>query len=269
VSRPASLPASGALPPRRAIALAASVLLAFLVGALVWFPAALAARALPPPYACAAPSGSLWRGRCDDLRVGDASVGALSWTLRALPLLVGRVSADLTWARSGSRLEGRIDATASAVEVRDLRGDAGLATLRALPLWSPSLLNAWSPGEGRLRIDLKHVGVQGRRVARIEGRIDLDGLVSIGRERWVLGDYRLDWRDGPTPVGRLTDRGGPLELDAAIAAATVTDAAAAPPGGAWGLEGKVRARNPDWRPRLMVFGPADSAGWHRVSVDWR
>lgn len=269
MSRPASRPASRAVPPRRGIALAASVLLAFLVGAVVWFPAALAAHALPPPYACAAPSGSLWRGRCDDLRTGDATLGSVSWTLRALPLLVGRVSADLSWTRSGSRLEGRIDATASAVELRDLRGDAELATLRALPLWPPSLLNAWSPGEGRLRIDLKRVSLQTQRLTRIEGRIDVDGLVSIGRERWMLGDYRLDWRGGPTPVGRLTDRGGPLQLDAAIAAATVTDGTAAPPGGAWGLEGKVRARDPGWRPRLMVFGPADSAGWHSVSVDWR
>lgn len=260
---------SRALPSRRAVLLAAATLLAFLVGAIVWFPAALAVRALPPPYLCVEPTGSLWRGRCEDLRMGGASIGAVSWTLRALPLLRARVEAGISWARSGSHLDGRIEATASAIEVRDLRGEADLSTVRALPLWPPSLLQAWSPGEGRLRIDLKRVGLQARRLTRIEGRVDVDGLVSLGRERWELGDYRLDWRDGPAPVGRLTDRGGPLRLDATIAAVVMGDVADAPPGGAWRLEGKVQARDPAWRPRLMIFGPADTAGQHALSIEWR
>lgn len=260
---------SRALPSRRAVLLAAATLLAFLVGAVVWFPAALAVGALPPPYLCVEPTGSLWRGRCGDLRMGGASIGAVSWTLRALPLLRARVEAGISWARSGSHLDGRIEATASAIEVRDLRGEADLSTVRALPLWPPSLLQAWSPGEGRLRIDLKRVGLQARRLTRIEGRLDVDGLVSLGRERWVLGDYRLDWREGPGPVGRLTDRGGPLRLDATIAAVVMGDVADAPPGGAWHLEGKVQARDPAWRPRLMIFGPADTAGQHALSIEWR
>lgn len=260
---------SRALPSRRAVFLTAATLLAFLVGAVVWFPAALSLRALPPPYLCVDPTGTLWRGGCGDLRMGGASIGAMSWTLRALPLLRVRVEADISWTRSGSHLDGSIEATSSAIEVRDLRGEADLSTVRALPLWPPSLLQAWSPGEGRLRIDLKRVGLQAQRLTRIEGRVDVDGLVSLGRERWVLGDYRLDWREGPDLVGRLSDRGGPLALDATIAAVAMGDVADAPPGGAWRLEGKVRARDPAWRPRLMIFGPADTAGQHALSIEWR
>lgn len=260
---------SRALPSRRAVLLAAANLLAFFVGTVVWFPAALAVRALPLPYLCVEPTGNLWRGRCGDLRMGGASIGAMSWTLRALPLLSARVEAEISWARSGSHLDGRIEATASAIEVRDLRGEADLSTVRALPLWPPSLLKAWSPGEGRLRVDLKRVVLQAQRLTRIEGRVDVDGLVSLGRERWVLGDYRLDWREGPGPIGRLTDRGGPLTLDATIVAVAMGDVADAPPGGAWRLEGKVRARDPAWRPRLMIFGPADTAGQHALSIEWR
>ncbi|MFM7707529.1 MAG: hypothetical protein ACKO9D_05845, partial [Gammaproteobacteria bacterium] len=70
-------------------------------------------------------------------------------------------------------------------------------------------------------------------------------------------------------VGRLTDRGGPLRLDATIAAVVMGDVADAPPGGAWRLEGKVQARDPAWRPRLMIFGPADTAGQHALSIEWR
>jgi hypothetical protein len=260
---------SRALPSRRAAFLAAATLLAFLVGAVFWFPAALALRALPPPYLCLDPTGTLWRGGCGDLRMGGASIGAMSWTLRALPLLRARVEADISWTRSGSHIDGSIEASSSAIEVRDLRGEADLSTVRALPLWPPSLLQAWSPGEGRLRIDLKRVGLQARRLTRIEGRVDVDGLVSLGRERWVLGDYRLDWREGAAPAGTLTDRGGPLELVAEVRAAPLADATAGPPGGAWRLDGKVRARDPAWRPRLMLFGPADTAGQHALSIEWR
>lgn len=260
---------SRAVPPHLATRSVAATLLAFLVGAVVWFPAALSVQALPAPYVCAAPSGSLWRGGCEDLRVGGASVGALSWRLRTLPLLRGRISADVSWARSGSFLDGRVDAAVSAVEVRGLRGEADISTLRALPLWPPSLLRAWSPGEGRLRIDLERIDLQHRRLTRIEGQVDVDRLVSLGRERWDLGDYRLEWREGQTPVGRLTDRGGPLALEATIAAAAMADDADAPPGGAWRLEGQVQARDPAWRPRLMVFGPPDTAGRHALSIEWR
>lgn len=260
---------SRAVPPHLATRLVAATLFAFLVGAVVWFPAALAVQALPAPYVCAAPSGSLWRGGCEDLRVADASGGTLSWRLRTLPLLRGRFSADLSWARSGSFLDGRVDAGFASIEVHSLRGEADISTVRALPIWPPSLLRSWSPGDGRLRIDLARIELRDRRLTRIEGRVDVDRLVSLGRERWDLGDYRLDWREGPTPVGRLTDRGGPLALEATIAAAGMTGDADAPPGGAWSLEGLVQARDPDWRPRLMVFGPPDTVGRHALSVEWR
>lgn len=255
--------------PRRAMLLAAATLSAFVIGTVVWFPASLALRALPAPYVCAAPSGSLWRGRCDDLRVGDATLGAVSWTLDALPLLGARLSGQVAWSRSGSRLAGLVDASAGKVVVRDLRGAADVSTLRALPVWPPSLLANWSPGEGRLRIDLKTAELRPQGPVRIVGSVDVDGLVSVGRERWVLGDYRLTWREGAAPTGTLTDRGGPLELVAEVRAATLADATGGPPGGAWRLEGTVRARDAAWRPRLLVFGPADGAGRHALSIEWR
>lgn len=259
---------SAASPPRRAVLIAA-ILLAFLAGAVLWFPAALAVRALPAPYGCVTPYGALWRGGCEDLRMRDGSIGAISWTLRVSPLLRGRLAAEVSWVRSGSRLVGRIEATTAAIEIRDLRGGADLATVRALPFWPPAVLQAWPPAEGRLRVDLDLVDLQGRRLQRIAGRIDVDGLVSFGRERWALGDYRLDWREGRSPTGRLTDRGGPLALDAMIVAAAMADGAGSPPGGPWRLEGRVQARDPAWRPRLMVFGPPDPAGRHALSVEWR
>lgn len=271
-------------PPRRPLALAAAAVAAFLIGLAVWLPAALALRALPAPYACADIGGTLWRGRCADLRYGDARLGSAVWTLRPLPLLTGRIDADLAWSAVDSRVSARIDARigsaiapgfaagSGALALRDVRGSVDVATLRALPLWPPSIVTAWPPGEGRLRLDLETIEFDRRGLSRILGTVDADGLVSVGRERWVLGDYRLAWRDGTSgersrPVGELTDRGGPLELRATIR--PVGTSPDGPPGGAWGLTGSVRARDASWRPRLMAFGPADAEGRHTLSVEWR
>lgn len=260
---------TSSVPPRRAILFAAATLLAFVIGGVIWFPASLAVRALPAPYTCTTPTGSLWHGRCGTLRVGDASIGTVSWRLRGLPLFGARFVADVDWSRSGSQLAGVVDVSAAIVSVRDLRGTADLATLRALPVWPPALLESWSPGEGRLRVDLKAAEMRDRRLVRVEGRLDVDGLVTVGRERWMLGDYRLVWIDGPTPVGRLTDRGGPLELVAELRAVGDTGPPDAQSAGAWRLEGTVRARDPAWRSRLMFLGPADGTGRHALSIEWR
>ncbi|MFM7799737.1 MAG: type II secretion system protein N, partial [Planctomycetota bacterium] len=214
------------------------------------------------------PGGTLWRGRCADLRHGDTRLGAVSWTLRALPLVTGRVAADVAWSAIDSRVSARVDARLSGrASLRDLRGDIDVITLRALPLWPPSLIADWPPGEGRIRLDLSKLDLDGQRLAGIVGTIDADDLVSVGRERWLLGEYRLAWRDGPQPVGELTDRGGPIELKATLR--PIAEAPSAPPGGAWTLTGSVRARDAAWRSRLMVFGPADTAGRHALSVEWR
>ncbi|MFM7625967.1 MAG: type II secretion system protein N, partial [Gammaproteobacteria bacterium] len=118
---------AGAL--RRALIFGVASLLAFVTGLAVWFPAGLALRALPAPYSCAEPGGTLWRGRCADLRHGDTRLGAVSWTLRALPLVTGRVAADVAWSAIDSRVSARVDARLSGrASLRDLRGDIDVIT---------------------------------------------------------------------------------------------------------------------------------------------
>lgn len=246
--------------PRRASLLGAACLLAFVVGAVIWLPASLALRFLPAPLTCAAPLGTLWRGRCDDLRHGGVTLGAVAWRVHALPLMALRLEADLDWERSGSRITGGLAASRDRWAWRSIRGTVDVSTLRALPFWPSSMVGDWPPGEGRLRLDVEALEIRGHRLARAVGVIEADDLVSLGRERWMLGDYRLAWQEGTTPLGVLNDRGGPLELQARLGPS---------PQGAWTLTGRVRARDPAWRTRLQVFGPADSAGNHALSVEWR
>ena len=252
---------------RRAVPLGAVALVAFIAGVVAWFPARWATSALPRPFSCEQPAGTIWSGHCADFRHGAGSVGAVSWRLRATPLLRGVVAAEVAWTHRASRLSGELEVARAHVLLRGLRGTADVATLRALPVWPPSLVAAWPPSEGRLRIDLGLVELRESRLARIAGVIDVDGLVSSSA-RWSLGDYRLAWREGAAPLGELADRGGPLELMARLEPAGL-DGAAAPPGGAWRLQGTVRARDRAWAPRLAVFGPPDAAGRHTLSIEWR
>ena len=247
-----------------------AALLAALVGLFVWFPARLAARALPSGVACEGAAGTLWDGRCDDLRIRGGSAGAIAWRLRRWPLFLGHAQGTADWQHRASGVSATFDLSRRRVALKDLRGVADVATLRALPIWPQGIIDAWSPGEGRLRIDLAGLEVQDGRLTRIVGVVDADGLVSLDRERATLGDLRLAWRDGPVPLGEISDRGGPLEVRASLRPVTgVAADAPAPPGGAWRLTGTVRARDAAWRPRLQVFGPPDAAGRHALSVEWR
>lgn len=252
---------------RRAVPLVAAALAAFIAGAVAWFPARWATSALPRPFSCEQPAGTVWSGHCAELRHGAGSIGAVSWRLRAIPLLRGAVAAEVAWTHRASRLSGDLEVSRSRVLLRGLRGAADVATLRALPVWPPSLVAAWPPGEGRLRVDLGLLELRNGRLARISGVIDAGGLVSASG-RWALGDYRLTWRDGAAPLGELADRGGPLELSARLEPVAL-EGAAAPPGGAWRLQGTVRARDRAWAPRLAAFGPPDAAGRHTLSIEWR
>ena len=247
---------------------AAFGVVAFLAGLVAWFPARWATRALPAPYSCPQAEGTVWTGRCVDLQHGAGSVGSVSWRLHATPLLRGALRADLRWTRRASRLSTEVEATRARVLLRGLRGSADVATLRALPVWPPSLLASWPPGEGLLRVDLALVELRAGRLVRISGKIDALGLASAGGGPGILGDYRLAWREGPAPLGELVDRGGPVELRASLQPIVLAEGAG-PPGGAWRLEGSVRARDRAWAKRLMVFGPADPTGRHTLSVEWR
>lgn len=254
-------------PSRRAALLAAGVAtLACLVGLVSWFPARLALRLLPAPWSCPSPGGTLWQGQCDDLLRGEASAGAVSWHLQALPLLRARLVAELRWSQRGSRLTAMVEAARDKFEVRALRGDADLATLRALPSWPPALVAAWPPVDGRLRPDISALTLRGGRLVGIAGVVDADGLVAAGRERWMLGDHRITWRapDAADVIaGDIEDRGGPVELRAQLQRRSL------PAGDVWRLTGTARARDAAWRPRLLALGPVDDAGRHVVSLEWR
>jgi len=194
---------------KRGARIAAAAAAAFLAVLIVQLPARWAAHALPRGIVCAGLAGTIWHGGCAGLSVRGSSLGDLSWRLRPLRLLLGRLSAVVDLSGADTRLSATVDLGPTG------RGRAQNVHA-TLPL-DHRLLAALSPSEHAvLRADLSALGWRGRRVTRVSGVIEVRGLTSPGGE--PLGDYRLSFPEAAVeePVGRIADLGGPLAVEGTL-----------------------------------------------------
>jgi len=242
--------------PRRALLLGA---LAFSLALIAVLPVRWVAGALPPHIHCAAWSGSIWRGHCQDLRVSPGTRTAMrlaevSWKVRPTALLRLALAVEFQgrWpdgqatgfleARSGSRLSVRDTALQSVIDRR---------LVGALP-------QGWN---GRADIRQLEIDYDNGRVDRLGGEIRITGLVD-GRGN-ALGGYTLVMPSSTTPpfTGALRDAGdGPLEVDAQLQLGADRS---------WSLDGRMRARdagNMRLARQLDLFASPDAAGWRRLSA---
>ena len=247
---------------RPLVAITALSLAGALIGAVLWFPAGAALRALPAPWTCAHAEGTVWRGRCGRLLADGREAGEVAWRWQALTLLRGDLAATFTWSRAEDRLAGHALLSGRDLTLTDLRGQLDAGSLRTLPVLPPGLASRLSRLDGRLRIDLDSVEMRGGRWSALRGTLEGGSIAWQGRERWDLGDLRVTFAGTPAaPLqGDVVDLGGPLEVRATLRLDTLP---------AWVLSGTLRARDPVWTPRLAVFGVPDKQGRHPVSVEGR
>jgi hypothetical protein len=194
---------------KRGIPLGLAAFAAFLLFLIVRFPAQWAAGALPRGVACTGLGGTLWSGTCSGLVVNGAALGDLGWTFHPSRLLTGALSLDLSLSLPPGTARGRIE--------RGITGTITAENVHAdLPL-DRSVLGALPPGmRGTVQADLASMRVRGKRIEAIRGQIDVRGLTD-GKGS-LIGDYRLSFPGGPgkEPVGRLSDLGGPLEVQGTV-----------------------------------------------------
>lgn len=235
-----------------------------LIGAVVWFPASIALRALPAPTVCDRAQGTLWLGRCDRLVAHGAEVGRLEWRVDRVALWRSGPAVELRWAHRDDALSARISPRRTGLRLTDIRGQLDLGSLRASPLLPPAIAGRLASVEGRLHVDLARIEFDGARAVTVQGQIEGRSLAWRAGERWDIGGMRAQFLEssaaGPALRARIGDLGGPLELQGEFAMV-------APP--AWTLTGTIRARDPAWAPKLVVFGPPDAQGRHRLSVEGR
>jgi general secretion pathway protein N len=180
--------------------------IAYVVFAIATLPAQLLISRLSPFIAAAGVHGTVWNGDAQVVQSGSTRIGSVSWKLRALPLLLGRLQGDFKVTRVDGFAQGTFKARLSgAVEFGDLTASVPLSVFSAGPGGWVGTVNARM---ARLSLDA------GWPVAA-EGSVEVLDLTGPARQPANLGGYKILFppgTSGPDLVGALSDMGGPLNL---------------------------------------------------------
>jgi hypothetical protein len=236
----------------------------FLLAIAARLPARWASSYLPAPLSCETAAGTVWNGNCARLRYAGQPLGRIAWQLRAIPLLRGQVEAQVSARLTGIDLQrGRVLWSSPQLELRDFEARIDLAAARALPLWAGAA--PWPANlTGEVQLQLENLKLEmPRQVLALGGTIDVNRLQQAGV---ALGSYRAEFSEPPNAngqlVGRLSDRGGPLDLRGAITLGSQ------PPG--YRVDAQVALRDSatdGMRQQLQFFGPVDSTGRRNMSFE--
>jgi hypothetical protein len=239
-----------------------AVLFAVVVAAR--WPAGWALQRLPAPLNCLSGAGTLWDGACDELRIGGQAVGQLSWQLKFLPLLTGRVNAQVSLRSATSDLSGQIERrTDGKMQLSDVNGSLSLpGPLAALGIDGPQL-----PAGLSGRLTARQLNARLSAAGRIEflrGELLADQLRQSAEPR-DLGSWTVSFdgelnADGE-PVGQLQDRGGPFNMRATL---RLTAAPGFVLQGALALRGDV---SPQVLDSLRFLGRPDAAGRRPITIE--
>ncbi len=201
----------------------------YLVFALVSFPARVAVAWFGPEgVTLGGVQGTLWRGSAAFGAVAGMPVSDLTWDLKPLGLVVGRLGADITTRLADGFVEGSVTATPSRLVLTDLRGTSRLGAFgELLPLGGVDGLLTWQ---------LERLELAQQWPVRAIGRLRVASLSAVPFGIDNLGDYQLDFADqaaGSGVAGAVKDTGGPLAVQGSL---TLT------PDRGYSIAGRVSAR---------------------------
>jgi general secretion pathway protein N len=213
-------------------------------------PASLLASRLPPELAVEGPSGTIWNGAADEVRLRGAPLGSLTWIAEPGALLRGALAFHVEIVRPDGFVRGRLAATLSGA----LEGDGLELDLPITALHPEHADDAWA---GALSGRIEHVRLeQGWPVA-------LTGTFGIGHLRppgsaLEIGGYAIEF-DGRANtaeklVGRVRDVDAPLLVRGQLEIRHER---------AYLLQGEVTPRpgaSPDVERAVAFLGPPDAAG---------
>jgi hypothetical protein len=226
----------------------------FVATLAVSFPAALAWRWFGPADAAFELTdvrGSIWHGGAAQVRWRGRDGGALSWRVRPLGLLTGRLDAQL-------RLDGPVAVSARLLgglhttELRDVYAEV------PSPWLAGALLKGALTARGPLRIEMSRLALDAGQVVALSGEIQWQDVAVRGATMLPLGRLRAPFvlADGPGVRGSLHNEGGAVALEGSFSAdpsyyrIAVTLAARDPRGGA--LLQALGQPLPDGRRQLVI-----------------
>jgi len=207
-----------------------------------------------------AASGTLWRGSARQVLVGGLQLGQTSWRTSALPLLMGRLAVNVDTELPGGFARGDVTlALGGRISISDFEAAAPMESLgrtlgfpqasgdAILTLQKAVLADGW-PNElvGNLRLGNVPLAV---------GGVPGDSSINILTE-FDVPDAN---EDGRLP-GRISDQGGPLEIDGTIILS--------PPGN-YAIDAFINTRPqapPELSQGLMLLGPEGPNGSRQFTM---
>lgn len=174
------------------------------------------------------------------MRIDGVSLRNLEWTLRPLPLLVGRAELRVSLGVGEGALTGIVGRTLGGVSyARDVRIDAALADLGAVAGFGDLGLR------GRVGGNLERIRVGDREVRVMEGALTITGAAIAEPLNMMFGSFAADIETRDDGIhAALSDREGPLRAEGT---------ATLQPTGEWRLRLRLAPRDPaDTRTRDML-----------------
>lgn len=252
---------------RRWLAYLSVGLVAYAVSLLWLFPAPFAwsfveptLKQQLPQLAVSGVSGRLWQGDVAEVSFNNIPVGRLHWSVSPLSLLSGKVNAPLSLQLQQGYLQGRVSMPydQSALNLSAMKGQLPVTQLQGLFAYYPVSV------DGTLAVDISEAAVDGKgKVTGLSGRINWLGAEVVAPQALLLGDLQaeLEADEAGRITAQLSDRGGPLSLDAQFVLQ---------PQGSYTLSGTVAAgdgASEELRQALGWLGKPDQRGRYRLN--WR
>lgn len=237
---------------RRAKALLAAGVAAFLLFLVAFLPASLLLRFLPQQVTLDNLQGSVWRGAASGMRVDGRPLGTLRWSSRPWRLAMLELDYGLQWQPVGGEvfldLRTRGD---GRVELRNIGGQLPLATLAGIA--APT---GWS---GTIELEVASLVLRRGVPDSAAGTVTLRRLTAPGPYGVDIGSFQLILGEGAADVsgiaGRLRDAGdGPMRVRGTLEVR---------PDRSWLVSGEVTAladAGPAVLETLVFLGPPDALG---------
>jgi len=202
-------------------------------------------------------SGSIWNGHAAHADLLGSDLGAVDWTLQALPLLHGTLAAHFTLSGPTLSASGSVECSDTVMEFRDamLRMPASVAA-PALAIPALELL-------GTIQIEVGHARLQGLLPEAAAGSALWRDAAVGGAAQAALGDLKATFASTPDGAiaGTVRDLGGPLEVAATFRASV----------GQYEAQARLfpRGDNPQLNEALQYVGQPQADGSRSLEIRGR
>ena len=201
-------------------------------------------------------SGTLWNGRAGRMKVSDQNFERVSWNIRLLPLLFGRLNIDFGFDGAGRSGEGVVSlGLMGGLSLKNVKATVPVADVDQYLGLGPVRLS------GMFDLDLRRARIEDNMLSSAEGVVRWQNARVVSPMAQELGGFLMELSpDENGVVGQLKDDGGNVQLDGMVHL---------DPTGEYTFNGTIAARGDSRSPlarAMSTFGRPGPDG--QVSIEY-